>query len=277
VFKLITGAALLERGLTPGTSTCYHGGASKLTMSELVDNSKLDTACISFSGALGFSVNAVFGKRALKHLDRARLGRYASAFGFGERLPFDASTQASSLDIPGDSLEFARTAAGFWHSNMSPLHGALIAATIAHRGRMMRPYVVDKILDPKGQLLARSGPELHRAVLERKTAETLARMMRTTVSQGTARKSFYDQRGVPFLPGINVAGKTGTLSRERPYRGYSWFVGFAPAEAPKIAVAALLVNSPKWRIKASYLAREALRYQLVEAPRKTAAAEVAAR
>jgi cell division protein FtsI/penicillin-binding protein 2 len=54
------------------------------------------------------------------------------------------------------------------------------------------------------------------------------------------------------------------LSAERPYRGYTWWVGFAPAERPTIAVAAVVVNTPLWRIKASYVAREALRWYLVE-------------
>ena len=85
---------------------------------------------------------------------------------------------------------------------------------------------------------------------------------------GTARRAFHDPRGVPFLPGISVAGKTGTLSGENPYRGYTWWVGFAPAEHPTIALAALAVNTPEWRIKASTVAREALRNYLVRpAPR----------
>jgi cell division protein FtsI/penicillin-binding protein 2 len=92
-------------------------------------------------------------------------------------------------------------------------------------------------------------------------------MMELTVSRGTAHGAFFDQAGNAFLPGIAVAGKTGTLTAESPYRGYTWWVGFAPAERPTIAVAALVVNSPRWRIKASYVAREALRYYLVERPR----------
>jgi cell division protein FtsI/penicillin-binding protein 2 len=176
----------------------------------------------------------------------------------------------SAIDVPDERVEFARTAAGFWHMRMSPLHGALIAATIANQGKMMRPYLVDRIVDPAGKPLSRTEPVLHRNVIERRTAELLGRMMRTTVTHGTAKKSFFDDKGNPFLPGIEVAGKTGTLSKERPYRGYTWWVGFAPANRPKIAVAALVVNSPKWRIKAAYVAREALRHYLVEQPRKTA-------
>jgi len=268
VFKLITSAALLDQGVMPDTTTCYHGGFSALTARELRDNPALDSACVSLSSALGSSVNVVFGKLALKHLDAQKLTQYASAFGFGQTLPFDARPDASRLDVPQEPLEFARTAAGFWHMHMSPLHAAMIASTVANQGRMMRPYIIDHIADAKGRSIARTEPELHRTVIERRTAEQLARMMRTTVTQGTARKTFYDDRGNPFLPGIDVAGKTGTLSKERPYRGYTWWVGFAPADKPTIALAALVVNSPKWRIKASLVAREALHYYLIDAPRK---------
>ena len=87
-----------------------------------------------------------------------------------------------------------------------------------------------------------------------------------TVTEGTAHSAFYDPKGRPYLPGISVAGKTGSLSSERPYRSYSWWVGFAPEQAPEIALAALVVNTPKWRIKGSFVAREALREYLVERP-----------
>jgi len=88
-------------------------------------------------------------------------------------------------------------------------------------------------------------------------------MMTRTVTHGTSKKAFWDPKGRPFLPGIGVAGKTGTLSRYNPQRTYNWWVGYAPVDAPKIAVAVLVVNEPKWRIKASYVAREALREYLL--------------
>jgi cell division protein FtsI/penicillin-binding protein 2 len=266
VFKLVTGAALLDHGVAPDTTTCYHGGLSALSLGEVTDNKKLDTACVSFATALGFSVNAVFGKLALRHLDPPTLQRYAGAFGFGESLPFDLETQTSVINLPPGDLEFARTAAGFWHMRMSPLHAAMIASTIANQGKMMRPQIVDRVLDEKGNVLLRSEPVMYRSVIERKTAERLGRMMRVTVAQGTAKKFFFDAKGNPFLPGVEVAAKTGTLSKERPYRGYTWWIGFAPANAPKIAIAALVVNSPKWRIKAGYVGREALRHYLFTGP-----------
>jgi penicillin-binding protein A len=268
VFKVVTGAALLSQGVKPDTTTCYHGGSHALTRAEISDNPRLDTACVSLTSALASSTNAVFAKLALKHLSPDKLVDYAGSFGFGEQIPFDVPLPVSPIDVPSDPLEFARTAAGFWHMRMSPMHGALLAASVAEHGRMMRPYMIDELRDEQGRVVMRGEAQLHRTVLERRHADALGKMMRATVTYGTGRKSFYDPRGQPYLPGIEVAGKTGTLSEERPYRGYTWWVGFAPADAPKIAVGVLLVNSPKWRIKAPFVGREVMRHYLVEMPKK---------
>jgi len=87
----------------------------------------------------------------------------------------------------------------------------------------------------------------------------VTQMMLQTVSNGSAYKSFHDQRGRGFLPDISIAAKTGTLTRHEENRHYTWLVAFAPANDPEIAVAALVVNTPKWRIKAPDLARDVLR------------------
>ncbi|MET0341812.1 MAG: penicillin-binding transpeptidase domain-containing protein [Polyangiales bacterium] len=277
VFKVVTATALLAEGVTPSRSVCYHGGSQRLSMGELVDNPKRDTACASLTGALGFSINAVFGKLALQFLDPKRLARQAAAYGFGERLPFDVPTEPSVLDVPREKLEFARTAAGFWHTSLSPLHAAAMAASIANGGRMMRPELVDRVVDAQGKVVYASAPALHRKVTEPRTAQQLGIMLRATVAQGTSRRSFHDSRGRPVLPGIAVAGKTGTLSEERPYRGYTWWMGFAPADRPRIALGVLVVNSPNWRIKASQVAAETLRHYLVDAPRAAGGSGLAQR
>ncbi len=263
VFKIVTASALLEAGVLPGTEVCYHGGASSISLALLTPDPVHDTACASLSAALGRSLNVVFARLADQNLDPASLGRFASAYGFGEALPFDVPTHESEIDIPSDRLEFARTAAGFWHSHLSPLHGALIAATIANEGRMPRASMVDRVLDEEGHVTYETRPETFRSVVGARTARLVGQMMQRTVSEGTARRAFHDDHGRPFLPGMDVAGKTGTLSSERPYRGYTWWVGFAPADEPRIALAALVINTPRWRIKASHAAVEALRQYLV--------------
>ncbi|MDH5493769.1 MAG: penicillin-binding transpeptidase domain-containing protein [Myxococcales bacterium] len=270
VFKVVTAAALLDAGVSSGTRVCYGGGLSRLRPADLQDDPARDTRCATFAEAIGRSINSVIAKLADRHLDAPTLERYAAAFGFGQRLPFDLPTRPSPAEVPAERLERARTAAGFWHMHMSPLHGALIAATVANGGQMPRASMVDRLEDRSGRVLLRHEPSSFRSVIPRSTARHLSEMMELTVSQGTARRSFFDAQGNAFLPGIRVAGKTGSLSAERPYRGYSWWVGHAPADHPQIALAALVVNSPEWRIKSSYAAREALREYLVERPRRQA-------
>ncbi|MFT5359297.1 MAG: peptidoglycan glycosyltransferase [Polyangiales bacterium] len=272
VFKIVTAAALVDAGVDVDEEVCYRGGGSRLRARHLEDDPGAPN-CATLGEALGGSINAVFARLADRHLSVPLLTRYASAFGFGHRLPFDVTMSPSPAEVPSDRLERARTAAGFWHMHMSPMHGALIAATIANDGQMPRPALVERVDDVAGEVFYEHEPSIHRAVITRRTARAVGTMMERTVSRGTGRRSFHDERGNPFLPDIRVAGKTGSLSAERPYRGYTWFVGYAPADNPTIALAALVVNTPRWRIKAAYVAREALRYHLIEAPRERAQAE----
>jgi peptidoglycan glycosyltransferase len=259
VFKIVTASALLDAGVKSTTSVCYGGGMRGLVQADLVDSPKRDRWCANLGDALGYSINAVFAKLADRHIDAERMSQYVSAFGFGQRLPFDLPAIPSPADVPESRLERARMAAGFWHSQLSPLHGALLASTIANDGEMPYAAIVDRIESSSGETLYQHTPRTFRRVLPQHTARLTGEMMTNTVTKGTAKKAFWDQRGRPYLPGIGVAGKTGTLSRYDPHRTYNWWVGYAPVDDPKIAVAALVVNEPRWRIKASYVAKEALR------------------
>ena len=252
MFKLITASALVDAGVSTEAKTCYGGGASSLASADLVDDPRRDGACANLAQATGGSINSVFAKLADRNLDPAKLSRTARAFGFGQVLPGQLRLETSAIDLPNDRLEFARSAAGFWHSHLSPMHGALLAATIANGGVM--PGATDRAVE--GGAATPTSPG--RRVVSAATARAVGTMMLRTVRDGTSREAFHDARGRPYLKDMEIAGKTGSLSRENPYRGYSWWVGFAPADAPVIALAALVVNSPRWRIKASFLARDAL-------------------
>ncbi|HKP62416.1 MAG TPA: penicillin-binding transpeptidase domain-containing protein [Polyangiales bacterium] len=260
VFKLITSSALLDAGVSPDTRTCYGGGASSISAIDIQDNPRRDRSCVTLSQALGSSTNAVFAKLAVRKLEPAGLNRYAKAFGFGQPLPGELRATAGPCDVPDQQLEFARTAAGFWHSRMSPLHGALIAATFANAGIMPSAGMIERVLETDGRVRYARGGAAHpgRRVLEASTARAVGRMMLRTVKEGTSREAFRDPRGRPYMEGIEVAGKTGSLSSGDPYRAYSWWVGFAPADQPQVALAALVINSDKWRIKSSFVARDAL-------------------
>jgi cell division protein FtsI/penicillin-binding protein 2 len=197
------------------------------------------------------------------------LERVASAFGFAQNIPFDAALEPSALEIPTETLEFARASAGFWHSSLSPLHGALIAAAVANGGVMPAPRLIEKAVGPDGAVLDLPRRRARR-VIDADTAREVGRMMELTTTIGTARATFRSRRGVRFLP-VEVAGKTGSLSyRGAPgdpvlpaanlvadggYLGYSWFVGYAPTDRPRVAFAVVLGNRATWRIKAPYVAR----------------------
>ncbi len=273
VFKVVAAAALLQEGhLDPLTRVCYHGGRSSVSIENLLDLPTRDRACGDLAYGIGKSQNAIIAKLAVRHLRPEQLERVAAAFGFGQPIDFDAEVEPSEVDIPQEPLELARAAAGFWHSSLSVLHGALLAATVANRGSMPAAHIVDQAVDASGTPVElRRLPA--RRVLDPVVAERVGEMMRLTTSMGTARRSFRDRRGHPTLP-ISVAGKTGTLfHRGRPQDpalpsatglsddervGYSWFIGFAPAERPRIAFAVLLGNRVARPLRAHVVARQVL-------------------
>lgn len=261
VFKVVTSAALLENaGLNGATEQCYRGGKSAVAADELVADPKRDKWCSTLGMALGRSINVVFARLAQKHLKPPELEAMAGAFGFGAPVPFAAPNEPSKVEMPEDPVEFARAAAGFWHTTLSPLAGASLAQTVANGGVTLEPRIVDKILRGKDvQWEEQRSPRVLRRAVRPETARELRKMMINTVSAGSAFRSFHDKAGGSYLANVPVAGKTGTLTDHVKDRHYTWFVGFAPADAPEVSVSVLVVNTPMWQIKASDLARDVLR------------------
>lgn len=261
VFKVITGAALVERAeLNHATEQCYRGGKSAIAADELKDDPERDKWCATLGIAMGRSLNVVFGRLAQKHLTPEDLTTMAGAFGFGAKIPFVVDNEPPLIQVPDDPLEFARTAAGFWNSTLSPLAAALLVQTVANGGVTLKPQIVRSVHAGKETLwTAPTDPVVLRRAIKKGTADELTQMMLNTVSDGSAFKAFHDAKGRSFLPNIEVAGKTGTLTRHAENRHYTWLVAFAPAKDPEIAVAALVVNTPEWQIKGTDLAREVLR------------------
>jgi cell division protein FtsI/penicillin-binding protein 2 len=261
VFKVVTSATLIETaGLSGATEQCYHGGKSQIAAEELIDDPKRDKACTTMSLALGRSINVVFGRLAQKHLKPADIEAMAGAFGFGLPLPFAVPNEASKVEMPAEGLEFARAAAGFWHTTLSPLAAVSLAQTVANGGVTLEPRIVERVLSGKEKVWEEGRPPrvLRRAIKPETSAE-LRKMMTQTVTSGSAFKSFHDKAGETYFPGIQVAGKTGTLTEHTQDRHYTWFVGFAPAEEPEVAVSVLVVNTPIWQVKAADIARDLLR------------------
>jgi peptidoglycan glycosyltransferase len=265
VFKVVTAAALVEDAhLGADTKQCYSGGEQRINALDLIDSPQRDRWCTTLAGALGRSINTVFARLAKEHLAPAQLDAMARRFGYGQAMAFDVPVQPSALHVPSEPLSFARTAAGFWNTSLSPLGAVEMSAIVARGGETIRPSVVESVTSGASGVVW-SAPETpeSRRVIASETAAELETMMARTVSEGTSYRAFHDASGRAFLPGIPVAGKTGTLTDSDTQRYYTWFTGFAPLRAEpgsgQVAIAALVINGPSWEVKANVLARDVLR------------------
>jgi cell division protein FtsI/penicillin-binding protein 2 len=253
VFKLVTTAALFEAGgVLPNDRVCISGGLKSIERRHLDAPRGGEQTCGPFSQALGHSRNAVFAQLATRRLARQDLIDVAEGLGFNAEVPFDWPVPMGRLTVPYNDLDFARTAAGFEGSTLSPLGGAYLASIIAQGGVARRFHLVRQAAEA-------STEEASTRVLSASTARRMTRMMEVTVHSGTARLVFNDESGHSLLPGIKVAGKTGTLRPGSSGETTSWFIGFAPSQKPEIVVSVMLENGAVWRQKAAEVARDLLR------------------
>jgi penicillin-binding protein A len=255
VFKLITTAALLDGGhVDPKTRVCFSGGERQIDRHHLEPPTHTD-ACPPFLTALGFSRNAVYAQLATQQLTRQALLEKAETWGFNRPLPFDATATVGHLELPYNDLEFARAAAGFIGSDLTPLGAAHLALTVANQGRPPQMRLIERL---EGHVTPTEPVWLPR-VMSNNTAWRMTRMMEVTVHSGTSLEAFSRPDAQSYLGPIRVAGKTGTLQRGKSAPTTSWFTGFAPSREPKFVVTVLLQNSPLWRRKANEVARDLLR------------------
>ncbi len=264
VFKLVTTAALFETtSITPRDQVCISGGMHGIERRHLDEPHGDATECAPFHYAIGFSKNAVFAQLATHRLLRSGLVDTAAALGFNGLVPFELDVPVGTLEVPYGDLEFARAAAGFQGSTLSPLGGAFLASVVAHGGEAVKFHVTESAPtadiagveedhgDDKAEVVSR--------VLRPLTAERMRRMMEVTVRSGTCRHAFADESGHRYLGNLRVAGKTGTLRPEANEGMTSWFIGFAPADKPEIIISVMLENGAVWRRKSNELARDFMR------------------
>lgn|SRR6185369_11252933 len=273
VFKLVTTAALFETtSLSPKEQVCISGGAHGIERRHLDPPRGDGIECSPFGYAIGYSKNAVFAQLATHRLLRNGLLDTAQALGFNGLVPFDLDVPVGTLEVPYGDLDFARTAAGFQGSTLSPLGGAYLASVIAHGGQAIRIRMTEPTSDSGNDDADSSSPssndedkasnddaQVVGRVLKPLTASRLRRMMEVTVRSGTCRRAFSDPSGRPYLGSMRVSGKTGTLRPESSDGMTSWFIGFAPSQNPEVVISVMLENGNVWRHKANELARDLLR------------------
>ncbi len=258
LIKVITASAAIERGnVSPDDEISYRGGIYGISRRGIHARDGRGVPKMSLEEAIARSANAVFGKVAVNYVGGPALGEYLSKFGFGQPIPFDLPVEPSRAEVPREEYELARTGAGFGEVYVSPLHMAMVMSAVASGGAMPLPLLVDRIEDAEGDIEYESAPSKWRDTVLPETANAVVQMMVKTVEMGTSRRAFGTPARTPLLQDMDVAGKTGSLSGWTPPVHFEWFAGVAPVASPKLAVAALVVNENRWKIKGSYVGKEA--------------------
>ncbi|NLK37378.1 MAG: penicillin-binding protein 2 [Epulopiscium sp.] len=185
--------------------------------------------------ALAVSCNCYFAELSTR-IGAINLRKTADALNFNQRYGFSLAYNPSKMVLNENSTESAlvETAIGQGQTLVTPLHMAMLAAAVANDGMMMKPYLVDHIEYYNGKISKTTVPEKLRQVMSPEDAQMLKSMMTEVVSSGTGTAA--------QISGVTVAGKTGTAENATG-KDHSWFIGFAPAENPKVAVAVMLENA----------------------------------
>lgn len=186
--------------------------------------------------AFGHSCNTAFANLGVG-LDLTSFSALCKKLLFGQALPGAFQTGVSSfpLDASSPENEIPQGIIGLGKTEMTPLHNAMLVAAVANGGVLMEPYVVDHIEDANGELVRKYTPTAYKSIMTPEEAEVLTEYMTWVVEHGTASK----------LSGMKVsaAGKTGTATYDTEKNPHAWFVGFAPAEAPQIAICVLVESA----------------------------------
>ena len=237
VFKVITAAAALEAGVSP-QQTFFDSGAYELPGYTVNNFEGKDYGEVTFTKALAYSINVVFAKMAVDIIGAQPLTEMALDFGFGD--PYDdfpLLVSGSSVNsLPPEQWTtgtLAQTAFGQGEVQSNAFQMALVAGAIANDGELMEPRIVREVRSPDGIILDKPTPSVRRQALPASTAATLNGMMQQVIIQGGFTEA--------EIEGMKVAGKTGTAESGNG-AAHSWWITFAPADDPEIAMCVMIEN-----------------------------------
>jgi peptidoglycan glycosyltransferase len=200
---------------------------------------------VSFAQGLQHSINSVFCNIG-KAIGAGLILDYAKKFGFYKDPPIETPSNEkvpSGLfnngrlffpSHPATQVDPGRLAFGQERLGVTPLQMAMVASTVANGGVLMEPQVLNRVVDSHGHTVVRNQPHKVRRVMSSQTASEITSMMVAAVNDGTG--------GAAQIPGISVAGKTGTAETGNSGSNTTWFISFAPADHPQVAVAVTLEN-----------------------------------
>jgi cell division protein FtsI/penicillin-binding protein 2 len=262
IFKIVTSAAAVDQcRYNADTRLSFNGYKHTLYKSQLKDKTNQYTNTISFKNAFAQSVNPVFGKIGALRLGKEKLEQSAVAFGFNQPIDFELPVPASHISIKDNAYHWAEIASGFNNDTViTPLHGAMMAAAVINGGEMPSPSMVDRISDAKGKFLYQTEPHRQGRAMSANAADTLIRMMETTVTSGTGRKVFRGLRRHRTLSHLQIGGKTGSIFNRAHDLRLDWFVGFAKEKKGRcgLAISVLVAHEEYIGRRAGQYARMAM-------------------
>jgi penicillin-binding protein A len=241
-FKVVTATAGIDSGRYTPESIINGNSPKTISGVPLQNDNNQSFGPITLTKALTDSVNTVFAQVA-ENVGRPTMTKYMKRFGFYAKPPIDLPrgevTSSRPFDFKGRPFrpgspneDIGRIAIGQGGLLVTPLQMAMVAAAVANGGKLMEPLLTDKVVDQDGKTVKTFSPTVYDQVMSPKTASEVNQMMRTVVDEGTGTPARLGS-GIPF------AGKTGTASIGATGSGLTqpWFIGFAPAGGPKVAVA----------------------------------------
>jgi peptidoglycan glycosyltransferase len=235
-FKIVTSAAALESGRYNPDSPVYGGAALDLPQTDVAlpnfDGQPCSGGNPTLTDALMFSCNAAFGKIGLELGDDA-LRAQAEKFGFNQAFEVPMRSVASYFPENPNPPQTAQSAIGQFDVRATPLQMAMVAAAVANRGVLMAPYLVQEVQAPDLSVIDSARPREVGTAVSPQTAAELAEMMTAVVDAGTGSNA--------QIPGVKVAGKTGTAQQGGGRKPHAWFVSFAPSDTEaQVAVAVVI-------------------------------------
>jgi peptidoglycan glycosyltransferase len=254
-FKVVTAAAGLDSGAITPETTIDAPGSLVVEGTPLENDFGQSYSGAGLDTALTNSINTWFGQLG-QQLGNDTLFEYMERFGFNATpaidLPEDEVEKSGVYDLEenelltaSDPVDLARLAIGQERLLTTPLQMALVAAAVANEGKLMKPQIWKRVVDPEGRVVEKLDPSTYSEPISEETAAQLTTAMEGVVREGTGTNA--------AIPGIAVAGKTGTA--ETPGNkacgggideNQAWFIGFAPADDPQIAIAASVECTPEF-------------------------------
>ena len=257
-FKVVTLSALLERGIV--TNQDQVDCPTEMTVEGYQigsNNQPPGVTRTDVAHAFAYSCNTAFASLGLR-LGGYRLEQSAKQFGFEQKPPFDLPTAASYVYVTPDFLlsqpALAATSFGQGELQATPLQMALVAAAIANQGTIEQAHLVKQVVSAEGVVLYQAEPKVWLKPISAQTAAAVAQDMILAVKEGWSSKA--------AIEGVTVAGKTGTAEIGGGRPPHAWFIGFAPAEDPRVVVAVIKENGASGPAQGAPIGGEVLKAAL---------------